>query len=948
MSQVMITIVAPLDPGRIAEAEAAIDRMGNPAADELRSRLDRLDGELGVHFMSLHALPSFTAGRAHLVLEFSADGDAPRALAQIAAAIGQELATVFALARDWSGGDIGAYLTSHVIRTGFGWGQSPGLGHSGAPGATVGRIVREAALAAMASAALAAQSGGMSALARLADVRERLEQDGVDLGPADARAPFEPAPLFITIVRTALAFSTTYLWPLLPVVLAAAALVARIAWVRGASLWRALAEGVLGGAVAALAAAIAVLVAAGAAYLALRRKEETDWISSRSPDRDLLREMTARENVCAQNHMVSVTEIKPGWLRMFTQRLAFFGVATVGALLYRPGYLGPIGTIHFARWVTLPGTRDLVFFSNYGGSWEAYLEDFITLAHNGLTAVWSNTTGFPKTSNLIEDGATDGERFKRYARQSMRPTRFWYSAYPQLTTDMIRANAGIRRGLSGALSEDDAQAWLCYFGSTLRPEDAIVSSEVQSLLFGGLGFLPYAGLTLWKLPPSTVAARSWLRELAPLVGYGDGRKVRDDDRISAVIQLALGASGLAALGLPEEGLRTFPPAFLDGMTDPRRSRILGDVGASAPESWWWGQAPPDAAVVVYAQTESAFAEIRSTLAAVGERHGAELVHEVEMKVFDRADNFEPFGFADGGSQPVIRGTYKGQKNGDPLHLVEPGEFILGYPDNRGNLPPGPTLPAIEDPGNELPVLDDSADFSRAAVNNSRDLGRNGSFLVIRQLEQDGAAFRAYCDGEAERLAHRLGAPYRVTPDFIAAKLVGRWRNGSPLVRAPYSASESPAIIAENSFQLGLEDPQGLRCPFGAHIRRANPRDSLNPGSIDQIAISNRHRILRVGRKYLPGPGRNPGLLFMCLNGDLERQFEFIQQTWLNGPVISLSCPITLSGERDPLSASDGDGGFTIPTRDGPVKLSPLQRFVTVRGGGYFFLPGKRLLTFLTR
>jgi deferrochelatase/peroxidase EfeB len=80
------------------------------------------------------------------------------------------------------------------------------------------------------------------------------------------------------------------------------------------------------------------------------------------------------------------------------------------------------------------------------------------------------------------------------------------------------------------------------------------------------------------------------------------------------------------------------------------------------------------------------------------------------------------------------------------------------------------------------------------------------------------------------------------------------------VRAPYSPSKTGDIISENNFELGLEDPEGLRRPFGAHIPRANPCDSLSPGSIEQIDISNRHRILRIGRQYRPGPGEKPGLL----------------------------------------------------------------------------------------
>lgn len=954
MSQVMVTIVAPLDPARLPAADALIDRLGNPATPAVREKLDRLDGDLGVHFISAHALPSFTSGRAHLVLEFSADGDAARALRQIIGAIGPELADLFALARDWRGGDLGAYLTGRIITTGFGLGQSPGLAHSGNPGMTVGRIRAEAALAAQVETILAAQGSGMSALERLQDVRRQLGPGDPALTPAEGRPPFVAKSIPAIILPTLTAFAATYLWPFL------AALGAWIVW----SGWRAAVgpAGGMGEALTVLAAVwrsawtgaallvVGLLAALGGLYLRLLQLEASDWISSRAPDRATLHEIIARENLAAQNHMMSLTEIKAGWLRTFTLRLVFFAVGTVGPMLYKPGYLGPIGTIHFARWVTPPGTRDLIFLSNYGGSWEAYLEDFITLAHNGLTGVWSNTVGFPKTSNLIAQGATDGERFKRYARQSMRPTRFWYSAYPELVTDMIRANSQIRRGLSGAMTEDDAQTWLLSFGSTLRPDDRLETSEIQSLVFGGLGFLPYGALSLWRLPGELRRARAWLADIAPLLAYGDGRRVREDCAIEAIAQLAVSSAGLEALGLPPEGLATFPPAFLDDMTHPHRARILGDSGPDAPEYWWWGRRPGHVALLTYGKSEAALADLDARLTAIAATHGADLEHVVPMAAYDPARNAEPFGFADGISQPVIRGAYKGLKSGDPLHLVEPGEFVLGYPDNRGNLPPGPTLSALDDPENELPVLDGGTDFSRSDVNNPRDLGFNGSYLVIRQLEQDPEAFDAYCAEEARRLATRLGPPYRITPDFIAAKLVGRWRNGAPIVRSPYSASEAPEIIAENGFELGSEDPEGLRCPFGAHIRRANPRDSLNPGSTDQISISNRHRIMRIGRKYAHGPGQKPGLLFMCLNGDLERQFEFVQQTWLHGPVISLSCPITLSGEKDPL-LSPGDSPenrFTVPSTDGPVKLSPMKRFVTLRGGGYFFLPGKRLIRYLSR
>ncbi len=356
---------------------------------------------------------------------------------------------------------------------------------------------------------------------------------------------------------------------------------------------------------------------------------------------------------------------------------------------------------------------------------------------------------------------------------------------------------------------------------------------------------------------------------------------------------------------------------------------------------------------------------------------------------------EPFGFTDGVSQPVIRGTYKSLRNADPIHIVEPGEMILGYPDNRGYIPPSPTLLPNSDPGNKLPLLAAPNDFSRTVADSVRDVGFNGSFLVIRELEQDVQGFTGYCRAEATRLKDRLTAPYRITSDYIGAKLVGRWKDGSSLVRYPYESAsdyhqklevrakqqanlsktlkmelvvESPVpnltsrpksnpqdgtpidsapghpatlgpagaqpasrqvpVKPDNDFLFGAEDPQAMRCPYGAHIRRANPRDSLDPGSAEQVAISNRHRITRVGRQYVPAQGQNLGLLFMCLCADIERQFEFLQQTWLKSPSFH-----GLSSEEDPLlgDAQKGTCGFTIPSPDGPIGLDAMPRFVTTRG-----------------
>ena len=164
---------------------------------------------------------------------------------------------------------------------------------------------------------------------------------------------------------------------------------------------------------------------------------------------------------------------------------------------------------------------------------------------------------------------------------------------------------------------------------------------------------------------------------------------------------------------------------------------------------------------------------------------------------------------------------------------------------------------------------------------------------------------------------------------------------NPVHGAAIQGAANPNPRGDNDFLFGVEDPEALRCPYGAHIRRANPRDSLMPGSMDQVDISNRHRIYRLGRLYTPAENRDPGLFFMCLNADIERQFEFIQQTWLVSPAFH-----GLVGEQDPLTSNRDGTGYVVPSHDGPVRLQPLPQFVTTLGGGYFFMPGRALLAYL--
>jgi Dyp-type peroxidase family len=935
MTHAMITIIAALPREKVDAVRLEIESLfGNPANVAIRQRIEAQGADDALHFASLHALVTDGGARGHIVFEFSADGNDVDAVRRIADQLGEPLQAIFCHARDWTGRQsVETYLRRHIVTPGHGLFSKPGLCFAGTPGMTVGRIRREARLAKLVTSLISAQAGGLAPLDRVDSVRTALGGEwnwALDPPPGPAGDIIEMGTSGkIALMLTS--FGKTYLWPfgiflVLGSIYAAGTAQHHMAATAISFLWRAV-----------LIIFAALIVIFGFTYRKLRHLEQRDWTNDRTVSRAAVGAMFERENHCAQNHMISQTVRKPGLVRAFTLRIALWVVATLSTVNAKPGFLSDIGTIHFARWVTIPGTRDLLFFSNYGGSWESYLEDFITKAHAGLTSVWSNTIGFPRTKNLFQDGATDGERFKQFARESMTHTSFWYSAYPDLSTANIRTNALIRRGLALAQSDDDAIRWLALFGSSLRPAEKLESSEIQSITFGGMGFMPHGQCLLINMPPNQVQAKEFLRWMMAHAAFNDGRMTQKN----AVLTLAFGPSGFAKLGLPGVGLETFPAAFIDGMTSPSRARMLADIGQNAPENWWWGQTTPDLAVLVYAKTAADLAQLSADFMNQAHARSAAVIHHIPLVEVagELKDRKEPFGFVDGVSQPSIKGTYRAVRSPDPAHIVEAGEFILGYPDNRGNLPPGPTLPATFDYEDALPIVG-------TEPGDARDLGRNGSFLVIRQLEQNVTAFKAFCNKESSRLQDRLTEPYAVTPEFIGAKMVGRWQDGSPLVRWPYQSastiSPDKKVDMDNEFMFGREDPEALRCPYGAHIRRANPRESFTPGSADQLAISNRHRILRVARGYVPQDGQGRGLFFMCLNSDIERQFEFVQQSWINSGHFH-----GLDGESDPMMGSEG-GRFTIPTRDGPVQLSGLSQFVTLRGGGYFFLPGKRLLTFLSR
>ena len=491
-------------------------------------------------------------------------------------------------------------------------------------------------------------------------------------------------------------------------------------------------------------------------------------------------------------------------------------------------------------------------------------------------------------------------------------------------------------------------------------------SDMQGLLRFGYGKLTAACFLLLRIQEVSAACR-WLDQ-APV-----SSAEAQNPPPSRSLQVAFTQQGLRRLGIPDEILNGFSAEFLSGMTgEDNRSRRLGDVGANAPEYWSWGvdDATPDLVVMMYA-TPDLFEDWKNSLQTELSESGFTLL---TCLATSDMDGVEPFGFVDGVSSPTLDWERRRDPSGDKLNyenVVMLGEFVLGYPNEYGKYT---TRPLIADSGADLPDAEDAPGL--------KDLGRNGTYMVIRQLEQDVRGFWHCLNEQSGSDTARL--------EDLAERIVGRKMSGDPLQPLTHAeingVGPDPQDLARNGFTF-VSDPNGVTCPFGAHIRRANPRNADLPGGTpsgfierlvyilalnrfaeggaaprDLAASARFHRLLRRGREYgtevtpqqrlqPAAPGEQPtGLNFVCLNANIGRQFEFIQGAWLMDAKFD-----GLSGESDPLLgnrepvAGGSTDSFTLPDSAGARRrLNNLPRFVTVRGGAYFFLPGLRALRYLAR
>lgn len=434
-------------------------------------------------------------------------------------------------------------------------------------------------------------------------------------------------------------------------------------------------------------------------------------------------------------------------------------------------------------------------------------------------------------------------------------------------------------------------------------------------------------------------ARAVLAHWMPQISFGRRPKgLPAAEKLRPHVNVAFTYAGVEALDVDRSLLHAFPEDFRQGAR--ARSRDVDGDPDAAERDWEENFGGGHVLLIVHAHEEAELGDVVEELLA---ESGGALVRigEQDTALIQRKEgqdescgtlySREPFGFADGCSQPSVA-HIDDDPTGDGLHARVPtrskgrqfledlgvrrgrrewrqiraGEFLLGYVSEDGRHPEGPPAP----------------------------LGPNGTFMVYRKIEQNVKGFNEHMDAEADRLGMRR--------EELRARVLGRWRDGTPLSLSPDKPDPAIAISREraNHFDYS-DDPDGRKCPLGAHVRRTNPRNGL-PGGAE---VTMRHRIIRRGMPYHEGDKR--GLLFIAYSASIKQGFETIQRLWcLDGAALGLG------SEPDYLLQQRRDGKLSdMVVNHDPDNLQrirpPREPFVTVRGCEYLFLPSRRACAWLS-
>jgi Dyp-type peroxidase family len=426
------------------------------------------------------------------------------------------------------------------------------------------------------------------------------------------------------------------------------------------------------------------------------------------------------------------------------------------------------------------------------------------------------------------------------------------------------------------------------------------------------------------------------------------------------INIGFTFTGLLALGLPTRTLARLPPEFIDGMK--ARAAILGDdANDDALLNWdpvWAERAHIliglNALIDEQGHAQPALQRETDHLLALCQTYGLTVLsghadadprwQDAHARLAKNKATYKPvpmehFGFIDGISNPVFEGQF-GDPHADAAMAIGNGKVLDKTPDGDDDsrwapLATGEFLLGHPDEAQET---DDTAPPPAVM--------RNGTFLIYRKLHENVGSFNAYFGKAAEVYAKANNVPVADAGRILKAKMAGRWEDGVPVAVAP-TIAEWNAFNAKYAgkdldrpyvdFTYG-DDIDGTKCPVASHMRRTNTRDSLTGKS---SSLNNRRRILRRGIPYgetTNDDDREHGIVFLAICASISRQFEFVQQQWINYGLDANAgndtCPI--AGNRK------GDAKFIIPVdpkgNETPFICADIPQFVETRGGDYFFLP----------
>jgi putative iron-dependent peroxidase len=477
--------------------------------------------------------------------------------------------------------------------------------------------------------------------------------------------------------------------------------------------------------------------------------------------------------------------------------------------------------------------------------------------------------------------------------------------------------------------------------------------DIQGILKSGYGWLKTTRFWLLTIRDGREdQARAWLSRLHQSGLVVSAKRVAEakvdkSKSINEALAIAFSHSGLAKLGCEETPAHPFPTPFCSGMGSRLREGLLND----SPRQWRWsdveGCLDRQSVHIFVAQwllqnAKSQMPDIdpevfqfRNVESNPSSFRQIEVIENGETKIVEKV--YEPFGFRDGLAQPVIHGlrdadgesAKAARQHAGPLYddrVVATGEFVLGYRNEYDELTYTPDVKRWAESG--------------AAPDPGARFTLNGSYLAVRQIQQNVAAFKEFEEANGEA---------------VCEKLMGRRRTGLPFSwkgKADDQVSDSTA----DAFRFQIDDANGFMCPKGSHIRRMNPRDSLGSDVKSGITASKLHRLLRRGRPYVEETEDKDkpkqGIFFIACNADFERQFEFIHQRWMRNFRFG-----DLHHEDDPIvgKPDQSDKKFAIPALPSGSEVSlkhvasqkdSLKDFTETQGGGYFFLPGLKALKFI--